>query len=456
MPNIDPVLPSSEPDPVLLKQLASVKRACLAIVASLALISLAGWLIPALGRIMPNGWQLMKAESALAAILCALSLQISEPRYSRRMHRLALVLAVAVTLLSSAALIEHRFHVAPGVESLLSSDRGSLFTEGMSPHSAAGFVLLGVAIVLVRARKRFAVHLADLTIFCLCLLVLILVSGHIFGVTRTFGPSTTVLTSPLTLLCLSLMTLVALFRRTEEGVFSIFLGRGIGSRIARILSPILLLLPFFREAVRAHFINSNRMPAHYATAILASLAAIVSLALLLFLAWRINSMEVEIHDLSLRDELTGLYNRRGFYLFAEQALRLAHRSNLPFSLLYIDLDNLKQINDSLGHTTGSTFLSEIGEILQATLRETDVLGRIGGDEFAVAGQFSPESIAFVAQRLEESSVQRNAETARRLPLSFSVGFVTTDEDWHESLDDLLTRADQAMYREKRRKKVAIQ
>jgi diguanylate cyclase (GGDEF)-like protein len=456
MPNIDPVLPSSEPDPALLKQLASVKRACLVIVAVLALISLAGWLIPALGRIMPYGWQLMKAESALAAILCALSLQISEPRYSRRMHRISLVLAVVVALLASAALIEHRFHVAPGVGSLLTSDRGALFAESMSPHSAAGFALLGVAIILVRARKRFAVHLADLTIFCLCLLVLILVSGYIFGVTRTFGPSTTVLTSPLTLVCLMLMTLVALFRRTEQGIFSIYLGRGIGSRIARILSPILLLLPFLREAARAHFINSNRMPAHYATAILASLAAIVSLALLLFLAWRINSMEIEIHNLSLRDELTGLYNRRGFYLFAEQALRLAHRSNLPFSVLYIDLDNLKHINDSLGHATGSKFLFEIGEILQATLRETDVLGRIGGDEFAVAGQFSRESIALVAQRLEESSVQRNAETVRRLPLSFSVGFVTSEENLHESLDDLLTRADQAMYREKRRKKVAIQ
>ena len=455
MPNIDPVLPSSEPDPVLLKQLASVKRACLAIVASLALISLAGWLIPALGRIMPNGWQLMKAESALAAILCALSLHLTEPRYSRRMNRIGLVLAVVVTLVATITLIEHRFHGAPGVESLLASDRGALFTEGMSPHSAAGFALLGVAIVLVRARKRFAVYLADLTIFCLCLLVLILVSGHVFGVTRIFSPSTTVLTSPLTLVCLMLTTMVALFRRTEQGIFSIYLGRGIGSRIARILSPILLLLPFLREAARAHFISSNRMPAHYATAILASLAAIVSLALLLFLAWRINSMEIEIHDLSLRDELTGLYNRRGFNLFAEQALRLAHRSNLPFSLLYIDLDNLKQINDSLGHATGSTFLFEIGEILQATLRETDVLGRIGGDEFAVAGQFSHESIALVAQRLEESSVQRNAETIRRLPLSFSVGFVTTDEDWHESLDDLLTRADQAMYQEKRRKKVAI-
>jgi diguanylate cyclase (GGDEF)-like protein len=198
------------------------------------------------------------------------------------------------------------------------------------------------------------------------------------------------------------------------------------------------------------------MPPYYATAFLASLAAAIALSMLLFLTWRIHRMEIEIHDLSLRDELTGLYNRRGFYLLAEQALRLAHRSKLPFSVLYIDLDDLKQINDSLGHSIGSTFLSEIGEILHATLRETDVLGRIGGDEFAVAGQFSQESIALVAQRLNETSVQRNAEGRRSLPLNFSIGYVTAGEDWRGSLDDLLSGADVAMYREKRRKKTAFQ
>jgi diguanylate cyclase (GGDEF)-like protein len=132
---------------------------------------------------------------------------------------------------------------------------------------------------------------------------------------------------------------------------------------------------------------------------------------------------------------------------------MAHRSDLPFSVLYIDVDNLKQINDSFGHTTGSEFLTETAKILEDTLRETDVLGRIGGDEFAVAGQFSQESIALVAQRLDASSAQRNTWPGRRLPLSFSTGYVTTDNGRRESLDDLLAKADQAMYREKRRKKV---
>jgi diguanylate cyclase (GGDEF)-like protein len=174
--------------------------------------------------------------------------------------------------------------------------------------------------------------------------------------------------------------------------------------------------------------------------------------LLLFLAWQINGMETEIHGLSLSDELTGLYNLRGFRLLADQALRLAQRANLPFSVLFIDLDNLKQINDSMGHTAGSVFLTETAEILRATFRETDVLGRIGGDEFAVAGQFSHAAISFAVKRLEERCAKRNAEAGRRIALSFSVGHVTTVEAHKETLDVLLAKADQVMYEAKRSKK----
>jgi diguanylate cyclase (GGDEF)-like protein len=182
------------------------------------------------------------------------------------------------------------------------------------------------------------------------------------------------------------------------------------------------------------------------------MAAVVSMALLLFLAWQIKGMETEIHSLSLSDELTKLYNLKGFHLLAGQALRLAYRAHAPFSVLFIDLDNLKQINDAMGHTAGSAFLTETAEILGATFRETDVLGRIGGDEFAVAGQFSEEAISIAIQRLEEGCAKRNAQAGRRFALSFSVGHVTTLEEHKETLDELLTKADQVMYEAKRSKK----
>ena len=294
--------------------------------------------------------------------------------------------------------------------------------------------------------------LADLLIFCLILLILSIVAGYAFGALRIFGISTTVRTSPQSLFCLFLLTEVALFLRAQNGVFSILLGRGIGSSIARLFSPILLALPFLREAARAYFISAGHFSIHYTTAFLASITAMLSFALLLFISWRINSMEKEIHGLSLRDELTGLYNLRGFTLLAEQALRMAHRSGLPYSVLFIDLDNLKQINDSIGHSEGSVYLIETAEILKATFRESDVLGRIGGDEFAVASQFNDSAISHATQRLREALKHRNSQPGHKQTLSLSIGHVTSQEHQQESLQETLTKADKAMYEEKRRKK----
>jgi diguanylate cyclase (GGDEF)-like protein len=422
-------------------------------VALLALLSLMGYLAPGLAHILPGNWKLMKAESAVAALLSALSLQIAESRNARWVRAVGMAMAGTVMLMACAVLFSARLH-SPGGGPPLSFAHPAIASFGavMSPHSALGFLLVGISALLTRARKRLVVRLADVVIFLLCVLVLILVSGHIFGASQMFGPNATFVTSPLTLLCLMLLSLVAMLRRTEAGVFSIFVGTGLGSRVARILSPFLLVLPFLREGARAHMIGQDRMPPHYITGVLATISAVCALFVLLYLARQINRMEREIRDLSLRDELTGLYNRRGFYLLAEQALRMAHRAEQPFSVLYVDVDNLKQINDSLGHNVGSEFLCETAQILQAALRETDVVGRIGGDEFAVAGQFTCESITIVAERLRESAVMRNSGSLRRQPLGFSVGHVTSEAGLHESLDELLARADEAMYSEKRSKK----
>ena len=179
---------------------------------------------------------------------------------------------------------------------------------------------------------------------------------------------------------------------------------------------------------------------------------LLAFGLILGLAWRIDSLERDIRDLSLRDELTKLYNRRGFYLLAEQALRLAQRSRTPFSVLFIDLDNLKQINDTLGHETGSDFLREVAELLDNFVRRSDVVGRVGGDEFVVAGQSSETAMHNVVQRLEEAVELRDSQPGRLYPFSFSLGLATTSENVSESLEDLLHRADGAMYMTKRRKK----
>ncbi len=121
-------------------------------------------------------------------------------------------------------------------------------------------------------------------------------------------------------------------------------------------------------------------------------------------------------------------------------------------MLYLDLDNLKQTNDLLGHQAGSQFLVETSEMLRVTFRETDVLGRLGGDEFAVAGHFNQATVLAATRRLEAFCAVKNAEQGREFVVSLSVGHVTSLAAGKETLNQLLADADHAMYKVKRSKK----
>ncbi len=156
----------------------------------------------------------------------------------------------------------------------------------------------------------------------------------------------------------------------------------------------------------------------------------------------------EIRQLSVTDDLTGLNNRRGFYLLAESALRAARRNNHPCLLAYIDVDGLKRVNDELGHDAGNSLISDMAEVLRATLRDSDILGRIGGDEFCVLITEPDGDPAGLKDRLSEAFRVFNESKDRPYVMSASVGLAGTDAGGY-SLDALLVRADELMYVEKR-------
>jgi len=447
-------LPPGEPDPALVEKLAVLQQACLLVVALMALIVFAGWLFPPLAVYLPVSLTRMSIPMSLVVLLCALSLAISEPGNHLSLPRASRYIATQAGLLSILILLESTFRLFPAVDTLLEVDRAPGNIGALPVHSPAAFVLLSLSMMMVSTMQPVWRRIADGLVPAMCLVTLVLLSENLFGAIGLLRLSADNMISPLLLMCLVLLTFVVAMRQAERGVWSIFVGAGIGSRIARGFAPVLLLIPFFIEVARTRIILRDLVPEQYGAAILTSLAAGLSMLLLLVLVWRINSMEKEIHDLTLRDELTGLYNMRGFYLLGEQTLRLAQRAELPFSVLFIDLDGLKKINDNLGHNTGSSYLAETGELVLACFRETDVKGRFGGDEFVVAGQFSMVGIELAASRLKLMAERRNEAVVRKYPLSLSVGFVTLDHPSNESLKELVRRADEAMYRDKRSKKVA--
>jgi diguanylate cyclase (GGDEF)-like protein/PAS domain S-box-containing protein len=161
--------------------------------------------------------------------------------------------------------------------------------------------------------------------------------------------------------------------------------------------------------------------------------------------------EAALESLSLIDELTGLYNRRGFLAVTDQHVAAIRRDNKIPIMLYADLDGLKQINDSYGHHEGDRALAAAAQILKETFRSSDILARLGGDEFvALAAIEEDEGAESLTDRLQEQFAASNGLRSRPYSLSVSVGVAHFEDDRY-SIEDLMAQADQAMYEEKRRK-----
>ncbi|MBI5663831.1 MAG: diguanylate cyclase [Nitrospirae bacterium] len=166
-------------------------------------------------------------------------------------------------------------------------------------------------------------------------------------------------------------------------------------------------------------------------------------------------MEKKLADAAITDELTGLFNRRGFFTLGEQQCRLADRQGKKMSLLYIDLDGFKNINDELGHNTGDEALIDTADILRKTFRKSDIIARIGGDEFAVLltePAETPAERVVIAHVMEKFSLH-NKQAGRKYELLISIGAAHYDPEHPCSIDHLLNKADALMYDDKRRHKL---
>ncbi|MGQ0647638.1 MAG: GGDEF domain-containing protein, partial [Gemmatimonadaceae bacterium] len=164
--------------------------------------------------------------------------------------------------------------------------------------------------------------------------------------------------------------------------------------------------------------------------------------------------EEALRALSLIDELTGLYNRRGFLTLAQQQLKLARRGRRELLLLFVDMDDFKEINDTFGHKEGAQALTRAAAILRKTFRDSDIIARLGGDEFVVLAADSTRGTSeAIVQRLRHELRERNDTDGFPYRLSFSVGLASFDPDHPPSIEDLLVTADAMLYEQKKQKRL---
>jgi diguanylate cyclase (GGDEF)-like protein len=166
-------------------------------------------------------------------------------------------------------------------------------------------------------------------------------------------------------------------------------------------------------------------------------------------ALRQSLLDREVRSLAITDELTGLYNRRGFLASATHQLKLAHRNAQNLLLFFCDVDNMKGINDSFGHREGDLALIRTAHALEETFRDSDILARLAGDEFAVlASEASIPNRQAIVPRIVNSLAKTNAPESR-YELSLSIGVARFAPGTSTSLGEVMARADQDMYEHKK-------
>jgi diguanylate cyclase (GGDEF)-like protein/PAS domain S-box-containing protein len=162
------------------------------------------------------------------------------------------------------------------------------------------------------------------------------------------------------------------------------------------------------------------------------------------------NLEEKLHEVSVTDELTGLLNRRGFLTFAQKQIELAKRHSRKLSILFVDLNKMKRINDEFGHKEGDLALVAMSHILRKTFRESDVIARMGGDEFTVLMPDPPDYPLeeTIIRHVEDNLRTHNEVAGKPYALSASMGMIYYDPEYPASIEELLSRADALMYEHK--------
>ncbi len=452
MPRTMPLLSSNRPDSAILLVLARFQNFALALIAATAGVTLLAWLVSPFAALLPAGWDRMKCNTAILSLLAAASIFLSRPRQSASAVKASRIIGWFVCAIGALTFIECNSNRSFGMDTLFAADQVSPVPGRMHAEIALALLLIGFLLANMRVRKTRMAVIVDVATVALCATLLLQMSGFLMQQFRFIEvPEEHALSIP-GALCLGLLGVLVFNRRMEYNWFSVMLGTGIAGHVARVAVPIVVSIPFAVDSTQAFLIAHVQADPKILTGIGATLLSATGLCLVIVLCRKISELENHVRELSLRDELTGLYNRRGFYFLAEQALLTARRGGDSFSICYFDVDGLKHINDTQGHDTGSELLREMAQLMKDTFRETDILGRIGGDEFVAACKGDAPPVWRLADSLTAAVQLANGRSGRTYTLSYSAGMASSEADSDEPLETLIQRADHEMYGVKRARK----
>jgi diguanylate cyclase (GGDEF)-like protein len=430
------------PDQRVTSFLQMAERPALVLVALVAGGILILWNAPFLADFAPGSWSDMSPLTAMGLLLAAGSLALSTPTSSTLAVRSGEIAALTVFALGTA---------------ILGADLtgASALAEGRillsSPQTAAGLTLVGMCLSLMRMRSA-PLNAADFVAMLLLALILFMAAGHLFGASFV-SASDGRLFSTQTMFCLTLIGFVIGNRLAlRGGLLSFLVHPGHGGRVARTILPFAVAAPFVAFGLVGYLDDSGILPASMTRSLIVPIVVLGTLAMVGRMGHRIYSLERSLRIQSVTDELTRTLNRRGFFTVADNVTKSALRQGTPLSLCFFDLDGLKRINDTLGHDVGSEVIERFAGLLKLTFRKSDVIARVGGDEFVVLAMGDSEDADRLVGRLAEQVALLNQQTPAERHIAYSIGFTAVDVSSDTGLQNAMARADGFMYEEKRRKR----
>jgi len=449
------IAPDRQLNEKLLHRLVITRWICLVIVVLIAGSVLCGWIVPAIASLFPPGWALMKANTTICFLLSTAGLVLMHSRRNNQSLVAGNLCAVIIIFLAGAAIFEHLSGINLWMDTIVAADGGSEMPGRMSIQTASYFVLMGLILISAGFGNKCWNLVVDLLVMMQWMLILVIISGYSFDASYLFGHSPTTRTSLQTLVCMTLSAFSLVVYRSRSGLFSVFVGVGIGSQAVRMIFPFALLLPFLIVGAGAYATFTGWLTDPYVAAISASMSSTLLFIIIVLMGTKINALERDLRDLSLTDELTRIYNRRAFYMLGEHSMRETQRTNQPLTVLFFDLDGLKLVNDAFGHDTGSRLLQDFADLLRNNFRSNDIVARLGGDEFAVITHAWKDELISVLQRLTNANELLNSTGGNKYKVSYSVGQAGIETVKNESFTELVDQADAAMYQRKRQKRKQV-
>jgi diguanylate cyclase (GGDEF)-like protein len=331
----------------------------------------------------------------------------------------------------------------------------------MAPNTAANFALLGCALVLLHLGRRVVV--AQMASVLTALVAMLAVVGYAYGIRTFYGIGLFIPMAVHTATSFMLLAGAALYMRPYEGLMATITDDGPAGRTARILLPCAIVIPIAMGWLRLLGQRAGLYESELGMSIFVMSNVLVFAMLIWWNARKLREAdqlrhlaEQQLKHVATHDFLTGLANRKLFMDRLEHRLQRARRNHMPFSVLYLDLDGFKQVNDKLGHHVGDDLLCQVATELLNCSRTTDLVARLGGDEFTIlAEELNEENDAQVlAERVLAALTRSLPFGGGEVNVRTSIGIARFDATY-TSADEILRDADLAMYAAKKRGKGCI-